>query len=72
MSGRDLFCTHPNLDDASFQTDALEAFDNGTRYVGGSLDTAGIWATYPQDYLSTASGFGDQVRDVTARAMHIQ
>lgn len=42
--------------------EALTAFDGGTRYVTGPLGTAGIWATYPQPFLSTfPGGFIDQV-----------
>lgn len=41
--------------------DALNKFDGGVRQVVGDKGTAGIWATYPQDYLSTGNGFGDQV-----------
>lgn len=41
--------------------DALQAFDGGTRVVVGPHATAGIWATYPQAYLTTGGGFIDQV-----------
>src|SRR5262249_60757541 len=42
--------------------EALAAFDGGTRQVVGPLATAGIWATYPQPFLSTfPGGFVDQV-----------
>ena len=42
--------------------EALDRFDGGVRQVGGALGTAGIWATYPQAYLSTfPGGFIDQV-----------
>jgi MIP family channel proteins len=42
--------------------EALTAFDGGTRHVIGALGTAGIWATYPQPFLSTfPGGFIDQV-----------
>jgi MIP family channel proteins len=41
--------------------EALDAFDHGVRAVGGPTGTAGIWATYPQAYLSIAGGFVDQV-----------
>jgi len=42
--------------------EALDAFDGGTRQIAGALGTAGIWATYPQAYLSTfPGGFLDQV-----------
>ena len=42
--------------------EALTAFDGGVRQVLGPQGTAGIWATYPQPYLSTfPGGFIDQV-----------
>ncbi|HEY6510138.1 MAG TPA: MIP family channel protein [Vicinamibacterales bacterium] len=42
--------------------EALTAFDGGVRQVAGNLGTAGIWATYPQPFLSTfPGGFIDQV-----------
>ncbi|CAH3032116.1 unnamed protein product [Porites evermanni] len=41
--------------------DALNKFDGGVRQVLGPKGTAGIWATYPQPFLSTGNGFGDQV-----------
>ena len=42
--------------------EAFAAFDGGTRQVVGPLATAGIFATYPQPYLSTfPGGFVDQV-----------
>jgi glycerol uptake facilitator-like aquaporin len=42
--------------------EALNAFDSGVRHVTGDLATAGIWATYPQPFLSTfPGGFIDQV-----------
>jgi MIP family channel proteins len=42
--------------------EALSAFDGGTRAVSGAHGTAGIWATYPQPFLSTfPGGFVDQV-----------
>ncbi|MBS1816350.1 MAG: MIP family channel protein [Acidobacteria bacterium] len=37
--------------------DALAAFDGGHRQVAGALGTAGIWATYPQPFMSLTSGF---------------
>ena len=37
--------------------DAFTAFDGGTRHVTGELATAGIFATYPQAFVSTAVGF---------------
>jgi len=41
--------------------EALSAFDGGIRAVEGATATAGIFATYPQPYLSIAGGFVDQV-----------
>lgn len=37
--------------------DSLAAFDGGVRHVTGELGTAGIFATYPQAFMSTAIGF---------------
>jgi MIP family channel proteins len=41
--------------------EAFEHFDGGTRQVAGALGTAGIFATYPQPFLSLGGGFVDQV-----------
>jgi len=41
--------------------EALYAFDGGGRHVLGPQGTGGIWATYPQAFLSTFGGFIDQV-----------
>src|SRR5687767_6832514 len=42
--------------------EALAAFDGGIRQVTGAQGTAGIWATYPQAFLSHfPGGFVDQV-----------
>ncbi len=42
--------------------EALTAFDGGLRQVLGARGTAGIWATYPQPFLSTfPGGFVDQI-----------
>jgi MIP family channel proteins len=41
--------------------EAFDAFDGGVRQVAGPKGTAGIFATYPQPFLSTAGGFVDQV-----------
>ena len=41
--------------------EALTAFDGGARMVEGATATAGIFATYPQPFLSIAGGFVDQV-----------
>jgi len=42
--------------------EALNAFDSGVRQVVGPQGTAGIWATYPQPFLSVfPGGFIDQV-----------
>jgi MIP family channel proteins len=36
--------------------EALDDFDGGVRHVAGPLATAGIWATYPQEFLSPVPG----------------
>jgi MIP family channel proteins len=36
--------------------EALDRFDGGVRQIGGALGTAGIWATYPQPFLSAFPG----------------
>jgi len=42
--------------------EAIDAFDGGVRQVIGPQGTAGIWATYPQSFLSVfPGGFVDQV-----------
>lgn len=41
--------------------DALNEFDGGVRQVLGPNGTAGIWATYPQSFVSTGNGFADQL-----------
>jgi MIP family channel proteins len=42
--------------------EALDRFDGGVRHISGTLGTAGIWATYPQAFLSVfPGGFIDQV-----------
>jgi MIP family channel proteins len=42
--------------------EALTAFDGGVRQVLGAQGTAGIWATYPQPFLSVfPGGFVDQI-----------
>jgi MIP family channel proteins len=41
--------------------EALSAFDGGMRQIDGVQGTAGIFATYPQPFLSTMGGFIDQV-----------
>jgi MIP family channel proteins len=41
--------------------DAFNAFDGGTRQVAGAQGTAGIFATYPQPFLSLMGGVIDQV-----------
>jgi MIP family channel proteins len=41
--------------------EALGAFDGGARMVEGATATAGIFATYPQPFLSLPGGFVDQV-----------
>jgi MIP family channel proteins len=41
--------------------EAFAAFDGGVRAVTGAKATAGIFATYPQPFLSLAGGLVDQV-----------
>ena len=41
--------------------EAFDRFDGGVRQVIGPQATAGIFATYPQPYLSLVGGFVDQV-----------
>jgi MIP family channel proteins len=41
--------------------EAFDHFDGGSRQVSGTLATGGIFATYPQPYLSVAGGFVDQL-----------
>ena len=41
--------------------DAFNAYDSGVRQVAGDQGTAGIFATYPQPFLSVMGGFIDQV-----------
>lgn len=41
--------------------EAFAAFDGGVRQVQGEFGTAGIFATYPQPFLSLGGGFVDQV-----------
>lgn len=36
--------------------EALTHFDGGVRQIAGPHGTAGIWATYPQEFLSTVPG----------------
>ena len=41
--------------------EAFDAFDGGARQVLGERATAGVFATYPQPFLTTLGGFIDQV-----------
>ena len=41
--------------------EALDAFDGGVRQVQGTVGTAGIFATYPQSFLSIGGGLIDQI-----------
>ena len=41
--------------------DAINNFDGGVRQVVGVNGTAGIFATYPADYLTIGGGLWDQV-----------
>src|SRR5215468_8064694 len=40
---------------------AFNHFDGGTRMIAGDKGTAGIFATYPQSYLSTTGALIDQI-----------
>ncbi|HEX5085847.1 MAG TPA: MIP family channel protein [Blastocatellia bacterium] len=40
---------------------AFDNFDSGTRMIAGEKGTAGIFATYPQPYLSTTGALIDQI-----------
>lgn len=42
-------------------SEAFDAFDSGARMVTGAKATAGIFATYPQPFLSTLGGLLDQI-----------
>lgn len=41
--------------------EGIDAYDGGIRQVIGAKATAGIWATYPQHFLSIAGGCLDQI-----------
>jgi MIP family channel proteins len=41
--------------------EALDAFDGGVRHVTGERGTAGIFGTYPREFLSTFGGLIDQI-----------
>lgn len=41
--------------------EAFAAFDGGVRQIAGAHGTAGIFATYPQAFLSTTGGLVDQI-----------
>lgn len=41
--------------------EAFDAFDGGFRQISGPKGTAGIFATYPQPYLSTLGALIDQI-----------
>jgi len=41
--------------------DALNAYDMGLRQTTGNMSTAGIWATYPKDFLGIWGGIFDQI-----------
>jgi len=43
-------------------TDALEHYEKNISLAGHrSIETAGIWATYPQKHVTNLTGFFDQV-----------
>ncbi|ELT96542.1 hypothetical protein CAPTEDRAFT_164915 [Capitella teleta] len=41
--------------------DALNEFDGGTRSIRGTNGTAGIWSTFPQEFLTAKVGLADQI-----------
>lgn len=41
--------------------EGLTAFDGGVRQIVGPAATAGIWATYPQAFLTLGGGLVDQI-----------
>ncbi len=41
--------------------EAIDAFDGGLRQIAGAQGTAGIFATYPQAFLSLGGGLVDQI-----------
>jgi MIP family channel proteins len=41
--------------------DAITVFDSGLRQIQGTAGTAGIFATYPQPFLSIGGGLVDQI-----------
>uniref|UniRef100_A0A0K0D1E6 MFS domain-containing protein n=1 Tax=Angiostrongylus cantonensis TaxID=6313 RepID=A0A0K0D1E6_ANGCA len=52
-------------------SDAINNFDNGTRFVSGPRSTAHIFATYPQSYLSTIGAVIDQIVGAAVLCMGI-
>jgi len=46
---------------SAISSDALNNFDGGNRSVIGETATAGIWATYPQPFVSIITEVCDQV-----------
>lgn len=51
----------PLYDNAFSFTEGINSIDGGVRQVYGPKATAGIFATYPKDYLSITGGVIDQV-----------
>lgn len=52
--------------------DAIQAYGGGELTVTGPTATAGIFATYPADYLSAWGGVMDQVRYYHSRyCLHV-
>lgn len=49
-----------NMSDVMF-ADAIQAYSGGELTVTGPTATAGIFSTYPADYLSVWGGVVDQV-----------
>lgn len=61
LKGREYFCKLLSADLAAMVADAIQAYSGGELTVTGPTATAGIFCTYPADYLSTWGGIADQV-----------
>ena len=48
---------------AYFYAGAFDNFDGGIRTITGPTATAGIFSTYPQEFLTIGNGFADQVSE---------
>lgn len=59
-------CACVNVCEANF-ADAINTFSEGELLVSGPKGTAGIFCTYPADYLSLWGGVVDQVGSYCTR-----